>query len=352
MITSVSDNRDVIADAIKYYFQGPKLDDCIASGVFKYFVDFALFLLPSHRPRFTAALAGLENSLIEEYKGRIIKEEPLYRDLLSQNDIFKMAKSNLEEHINFNRPEKYRDYASGLLSGYLARTELSWGYKNFIDDHGHPRSIWITPLDAESFRLHISEGRPFKDPTILGNHGEFTHRLQWYLAAKAGIFNDGQECRVVEVYKQLASIVLSENIDEGKKGEGKRYGLWDFLCDADENEKSRSWLKPLSDLDFRCPANLNNWLTTKADTKKAFPLLSTFLAGRQRKRNMTKLNPELGIPLEKDYMSKKIYGTAYIHLTNSRKAAINEICEKNAWIDNKDIRFGSNIKNLDELRKI
>ncbi|HZI11167.1 MAG TPA: LirA/MavJ family T4SS effector, partial [Myxococcus sp.] len=231
------------------------LEDC---------VSFALFLnLPkSDRTHFLSQVALLETALA----GRLLDRPDVDVDLLDSDTLKRALRkhgSDARIRLREKRKEKLQEQDgqsskkgsvfSHLLSEELAENEREWGFQ-LGDVNGHPKAHLIGPLNGNQFRAQLVNKRPFKDPTIVSDHGEFTHRIQWYLAATAEFF----ENPVADVYQAVGTVLWQQD---------PRYGLWDFLCDRNENETYIPWLMPSKpgdadyvlggEFDFRCAAYLN-----------------------------------------------------------------------------------------------
>src|SRR6185503_2432005 len=76
---------------------------------------------------------------------------------------------------------------SKLLTDELAEKATLWGFQLLADHNGHPKAEMIWPLKADQFRQELQDNRPFKDQTIGPDHGEYTHRLHWYLIGEAQV---------------------------------------------------------------------------------------------------------------------------------------------------------------------
>jgi len=266
------------------------LEDC---------VSFALFL-NSPRDLRTCLLKQLEN-----LEAALLRRSGYERDAASQMRMRgALAMTRLGAKLAGRRSLDHKFPAlSHLLSSELAESEKAWGFA-LSDIDGRPKAVMIAPLNGNHFRAQIRRKRPFKDPTILEQHGEFTHRLQWYLAGKAEIFTQP----VADVYAAVGRVVYVPT---------PRFGLWDFLCDRDPNPRDGpDWLRPEAQegttaaSDFRCAVYFHRWL---CEQRRLCPILSTFLELRQGKRKMLREQAkEIGAF---EYLALKFYGKSYHLLT-------------------------------------
>jgi hypothetical protein len=149
--------------------------------------------------------------------------------------------------------------ASKLLTKALSKFELAHG---FVAPHKLPNYAGF--VFGHVFTEGLNAGMHWKDVGAGPRHGEFTHRIQWYVLIRAGILTTVAKNQEALVFKSIAP---------WQKG---KTNLWTFLCDRAEKDAE-------SDNDFRCPEKLNTWLT--GDTAPDFcPLLRLFLQARMSKR--------------------------------------------------------------------
>ncbi|WP_260961037.1 LirA/MavJ family T4SS effector [Pseudomonas citri] len=184
-----------------------------------------------------------------------------------------------------------KELFSKLLSDVLGR----WEHDNGFDvDHswmlGGRRPADILIGNPKSlFNLQLESGRPFKDLGAGAQHGEFTHRIQWYLVGnalegfKAGdLYKDIKRWisrgKLLSHQASLSSPTLFST-EEGHK----RY-LWEYLFDRDgepSNAISVAFLARQGD--FRGPSNLAAYLR-EPPHEAAFPLLTWCMRDRYTKR--------------------------------------------------------------------
>ena len=119
---------------------------------------------------------------------------------------------------------------------------------------------------------NVANGRPFKDYGAEPSHGEFTHRIQWYILSKNVFGSAGQ---AVEVYRSIAK--WSRPIPTLADKHAME-SLWNLLLDRAPNTTGDAG----TIYDFRYPINLNTYLRKTALAK--FPALGTFLQSRFVKR--------------------------------------------------------------------
>lgn len=149
--------------------------------------------------------------------------------------------------------------ASKLLTKALAKFELAHG---FVSPDKLPNYAGF--VFGHVFTEGLGAGMHWKDVGAGPRHGEFTHRIQWYVLIQAGIISTVAKNQEATVFKSIAP---------WQKG---KTNLWTYLFDrAEKDAEGKN--------DFRCPENLNTWLTS--DTDPTFcPLLRMFLQARMSKR--------------------------------------------------------------------
>jgi hypothetical protein len=167
-----------------------------------------------------------------------------------------------------------------LLTSILAEAEGKQGFK----PADYPTYLGV--LSAVGFTEEGKKGRHFKD-LVSPRHGEYTHRLQWYLCMQEGLFG-----------KRLAGQVFAIV--------ARVFQLWDHLFDRNDADTPFVHGK----FDFRKPEFFNDWLCNDAQLGKECPLLTAFLKARREKREtlMTTANKDAYL---KDYVARKKYGRLY-----------------------------------------
>jgi hypothetical protein len=186
---------------------------------------------------------------------------------------------------------------SKLITEVLTEIELGAGFSMYQDMHGHPKVPMIMPLKAPQFRGLLTAKRPFKDPTIGPDHGEYTHRVQWALIVLGNVVN-----APALVYQRIGEVPWTVSSD---------FGLWDALVDR-QPVGAPSLPQPFpfykrNDHDFRTPEALLTWLCSPAQ-QSSYPLLAGFLKSRKDKRQYVNDNDSARDPLLFNYLSRKIFG--------------------------------------------
>lgn len=173
----------------------------------------------------------------------------------------------------------YELSASKALSSVLTAMEKEAGFTLLDNDQ---TKIYYAVLDKKTFKSEAQTGMQFKD-IINPDHGEYTHRIQWYVALHSHLKLLTPRPETVNLFKFINSTA----------------DLWVWMFDRNKMDNSNP---PNTDSphDFRCPENFNNWLTEDAQTK-AYPLLCHFLSERRKKRESS-IDPIA-------YMASKYFNT-------------------------------------------
>ncbi len=202
-------------------------------------------------------------------------------DKPSQESKEKLAKADWEKI----RTTKFHK----LLHRVLFRFEQTWGFN--VDEFGVPTLtgfIYPTVFNDEL----IKKARHFKDPGAEVIHGEYTHRLQWFIIcrehATGGPYRlngtpKKRFCNMAEysTWFDKRPEYLKENAPEAAM-----VTMWDFLVDCVRSWSPQKDSNFLSD-SFRSPEYLNLYLTDSTrETQKTYPLpvLTAYLTERFNKR--------------------------------------------------------------------
>jgi hypothetical protein len=197
------------------------------------------------------AKQGMKTALVDLDKAMESEINKWYQKRSRALEYFTKQKKALEEKTPIDKDTDF----SKLLNRALQKFER---------DHGFTVSEKLTTFGAfclpSVFNDTLKNKMHFKDVVSQG-HGEFTHRLQWYMVIKAGAIKSSIN-QEANVYAGIAP---------WQKG---KTNLWTFLFDQpDEGEPT----------DFRCPEKLHRWLIGDSDPEFC-PLLRAFLRSRNAKR--------------------------------------------------------------------
>lgn len=166
---------------------------------------------------------------------------------------------------------------------------------------GEPHQVMVMgPFSGEGFLRNLREGRHWKD-IVNPNHGEYTHRLQWYLIGR-GAHVKG----VSDLFRKIGS-AEAHTYPPYPGAPKESYAMctvWDAIVDRLPPTDPRAANFPFvaeNTLDFRCPEYFLAWLCTQDDR---YPILASFLKGRKAKR----LSQNLDFS---HYVALKVYGTEF-----------------------------------------
>ena len=220
------------------------------------------------------------------------KEEELMAPVVEEpeNPVYDEAKTYYKELQDHYKRPKYKDKPSRgrvpkkLFTKEMTAFEQGKYPESDLRNPENPKAHLINNfLETEAFRKLITEGVPMKDVGAAGGHGEFTHRLQWYLIGTSGIVAPRE---LFELYKLVGTTpYMGGKVEEDKQGQRS---LWDAVVDRDEKTadfvpwKVEEWKKKGEvTLDARSPTNLNQYII---EGLQKCPLLSAMFAARATKR--------------------------------------------------------------------
>jgi Family of unknown function (DUF5636) len=101
-----------------------------------------------------------------------------------------------------------------VLTAVLKANEKRLGFQS--------AATYLGYVQPEEFRQRLKQGMQFKDPTVPGGHGEFTHRIQWYLITKE---LEPPKGGWVDFYKWIGSVKHTKPV-EGDEEDWGELGLW------------------------------------------------------------------------------------------------------------------------------
>lgn len=182
---------------------------------------------------------------------------------------------------------------SGLLTKHLAVLETANGFNPQM------YSTFLRGLSPKAFLDDTTKNKQFKD-LISPKHGEYTHRMQFYMVMQFGAIPNGNGKAVFE------SIL-------------KVKGLWDILFDRLPGDEPFQW----GSEDYRRPENLNDYLIS-GEFAESCPLLGTFFKGRYDKRAA---GPPYGQSPEarNKYIARKMFNLSYEQCTPAQKLEISKV---------------------------
>ena len=179
---------------------------------------------------------------------------------------------SIEGELNYYKSIKAKG-AEGLAQ---AKTrELEFAKKPVLP--AHPLTL-TGGVNAEYFRRYLlKHGYHWKDAGLGSSHGEFTHRLHWFMIVtwyEKGLLKFKGIDRPVDIFKKLAEPCCV--------GKGDNESVWDRIVDLNNgDDKSKGT--------FRKPETLHSFLCDeKTQARDDLWVLSQLIAGRSRKRALGK----------------------------------------------------------------
>lgn len=302
------------------------------------YISISEFLIDEHQV--IAALSVLNEECVEDFnvkaKGGIIKWEDVYASDYRTTKPFGTMKfrkvltdvlEKNEQSFGFNQGAKLK--SSGSLDGSTrarklvvkdGKAEVENGPGSYFQRGDElPKGVptlndFVDPEDFRNFLLQFKY--QFKDPGAGADHGEFTHRLQWFAICAANKAND------LALHNSPADLFCFLCNDycvakTMKPPDGKNFGLWDCLVDAFRPSLGAAF--PTSD-DFRSPNRLNDYLVSPGALKsEEVGLLAHILKNRAVKRaNENKLITDSKGEYTPRWQQKLLSGTPeYIKLSAS-----------------------------------
>lgn len=159
-------------------------------------------------------------------------------------------------------------------------------------------------VSEKVFDFQLQNSQQWKDVGVPAEHGEYTHRIQWYVISQSADIP-----QPAQLMKDLAKFGPS---DESASAS------WDAVVDRLKATAGYGLFKAKDGSDFRSPENFNNYLTGGAPDND-YPLLTSFLKARRQKR-------ETSFDLQ-NYVSKKLFNKTYAGLTPTEKDRVNTITD-------------------------
>ena len=296
-----------------------------ASGNFKSKCDEVSNFLKTSPQRFEAI-----KELNKQMKVEVMARQYGNRILADPNSKARLLSTLKREN------DDMKFFTTHIFSNVLRKMESKNGFTLFesYDKIRKPVTLGGLIMPNE-FRRLIEEGKQWKDAGVPVEHGESSHRIQWFM-----IMNqlnppiDGW----VEFYKKIGQYEHRQKPPRPKRAEKmawgsgkpipwKNLGLWDAL--ADRNPTTGTFAagpyNTTEDNDFRSPENLHRYLTDAANAAN-FELLNAFLIGRKKKRAEQRAEKKGPFSEEDqhiaDYLSKQFYGKIFKELTMKGKITI------------------------------
>lgn len=255
----------------------------------KFYNDYATIASYLSDPlNYVNALRKLDKELESLYLDRLEKAYPSY-DLskMNENDYKYLHKTYManelskkpkgEWSLDLNEAEQAIIQFKKILTDTLATNERKHGFSipetNKVDI--------IVGLPA-SFNDLLRNKKPFKDLGAGPEHGEFSHRIQWYLITQIG----HMENPVTTIYEKLPGWSTKNVAKYTKPARQRSFYMWEFLVDRDGVPTNAAVIpfKTKEQTDFRAPSNVNLWLRDETQSL-TYPWLHSCLKRRWDKRN-------------------------------------------------------------------
>ena len=198
---------------------------------------------------------------------RRIQQIMLNRDnFLSLADVLNTDVAQERNNDEAVERDKYGLRDKGVLARVLRTKEQSHGFR------AAPREIpiWTGVVSEATFLNTISQGHVMKDVGVSFQHGEYTHRIQWYIVMVDYEQNGALYHKTpLELYKTIY------RLGPTARPTGNRMNMWDCLFDRasfdDWGEHQVTYPDPgnyfmartpgsVFDCVFTCPENLNAYL--------------------------------------------------------------------------------------------
>ena len=114
-------------------------------------------------------LGALEDAMAEEINSRLAKGDLPLLDKKSTGEVTELMKDH---------KKKLPGYLQHVLTSVLSKHENDLGFKLYGEGENLAAATYTGFVEPEEFRQRLTQGMQFKDPTVPGGHGEFTHRIQ------------------------------------------------------------------------------------------------------------------------------------------------------------------------------
>jgi hypothetical protein len=276
---------DVKIDLVKYFSER-----ITASKFYDDYAAIASYL--SDPQQYSLALKKLNDEMEVLYSHRLERAYPFYArhaaafatHFVNQNDyryLNKAYKTNkpreLWEREQIQAEQAIQQFKK-LLTETLAKNELKHGFT--IADI-NPTTDIIVGL-PERFNDLLRNKKPFKDIGAGYQHGEYSHRIQWYLITQIRNLNNP----AATIYEKLPGW-STKYVEEYSKPRTQRdFYMWEFLVDRDGVPTNAALIpfKTAEQTDFRAPSNLNRWLCDEVQSE-TYQWLHSSLKRRWDKRS-------------------------------------------------------------------
>lgn len=215
--------------------------------------------------------------------------ERIQRILLDEQRFLGLARG-LDEAIRKALEE--RDEFSAVIDGPLEKTVMATVLREQELKHGFKAKPQEVPVltgvvSAETFLNIIDQGRPMKDVLVSFAHGEYTHRIQWYI-----ITLDYEQNRSAYHKTPLELYRYTYELGPCEPRAYLRENMWACLFDRPEKDDPSD--KPVKDTrssrnddahsHFSCPEYLHAYLVDPMRSRPLLPSLHKVVKYRHDKR--------------------------------------------------------------------
>jgi hypothetical protein len=224
----------------------------------------------------------------------------------------KSSENQARDLINYYQKggKKPKDLGS-LLAKALEAMERAHKFS------GTPATITANVAPQAFVDELLKKRRPFKDPGAGVQHGEYTHRIQWFIVCTSPDYTETCAKTPGDVYEHIGKWFFPDVKNTKTQASSSNLSMWDALVDragAPANQFPDG-----GELDFRNPNKFHPWMLGKeAQGEKNFPILYAYLSARAKKRD--KIDSV-------EYLSQKLYGKSYRELFKEEYGKNNSLAQ-------------------------
>jgi Family of unknown function (DUF5636) len=227
------------------------------------------------------ALISLNEYMEGEIESRGFKRSILKKSKMKNPNLLKAFEIYEQGHLSdeeWAEIKKLKLLTTHVLSNVLSRNEYNRGFQLFSGT-GYPYGKAVRlqgVLDADMFLNGLlAKKRMWKDPGAGFAHGEFTHRIQWFMIMERVKEPDmGWSNFYAWIGKHQPPPAPPNTLYQD-------FGLWAAL--VDRPNLAGPPFQAVSSVDFRCPEHLTTYLIDD-NNKSNIEFLHAFCKGRYNKR--------------------------------------------------------------------
>lgn len=228
----------------------------------------------------TSHLSRLNSLLVP-----VAKQEKMQKTVFG----FDQNKMKTEKFVSPHDPDSKGEIVKHhkILTSFFA----NWEDLNGFNKGGNHEGVALPPRAAElvdfvaadDFRKYLlKHGYHWKDAAVGASHGEFTHRLHWYIIVEENHRRDDKwlSNKPIDLFKELAETwTFNPKMPDPF---GPKNSIWDKIVD-----NSGSVEKSTRSNGFRCPENLHKFLKSKSSRDRDdLWVLASLIWGRAEKRRI------------------------------------------------------------------